>query len=1322
MSKKSCKIFPDKGKETYKKLSKDFGRDTANAVYLLGISPSFKIRHKNSIVLDKEGIPTLQSLMSIKEIQDVIGKPNIAKNESSKFTPVDNNYNNYISQVTEANKYNQENPDYTAAVFEKEGKLQIVVAPKSEASETVFNNQHSTMLLNNRLLEMFKDTGLTIDMLTDIETSQGKIGITDFSKAKEIAQGFKGLIKVANNHKGVEALSHEFSHLLVAMFKNNPLVQRSLDSLAKDLDSIKQILGEDFISEYLNHDGNRELLAEEALGRILNENLIKQTSLNNLKNKNIFQRLIDYIKNVFSKFSPNTLNNAIIEADTNMSNLAKRILSNKDAFTNEDIESTYDNKKLNALAKQAKSSLDILQHVQDIEIQRKKIFKNSYEESRESRLNRISLSIDTNTNIAKSLFDYAGNVVYYLKKYKDNIEKIDLNNPSKAFNTLREVQIHLESYGAFIDMLNAKLVQDTEAMEKDPLDVDEDNFLLQEDTIAGKHESMQKYITEITTNHKYLSQKLAETMIPVLVQYYTPFISEKVAATYAEGVDVSDILYKIFTEGEDVGFMTRYLKSAASSSDMILQLTDKVIKEAKERVREQTIAKSKEIQQLMLDAKRLGITEFSWMFEKDKKGNKTGKFIQELDFTSYYQNLKDFKQYINDKYGEDPSTQDFDEIKREFRQWHTENTDLNFNIPKKSKYLNSNYSKLSKEQKTILKRYIDLKSSIEETLGDAPSSMKFRVPPFRKSISQRLLNTNGNPIEIFKQIKKLTEDTLIERADDIQEYGEFKTGLTDFVGREFFTVPKLHSIVLEDPNEASEDVIGGLMTYAYSVYNYNAMNEVVSPLEMTRQALKNREYKKKRGGVAIKGVTTIGGLSVEKYATVDPESTRVMKMYDDFIESAVYGRTMKDNGVMKLTENKNINTNKLVNAVLGYARWIKLGFNISSNLAGILSGLAMTNIEAFANYYFSPKDLAKADALYFKELYSKSLEIGQRVKNNKLDLMREFLNIRQDFRQNNDREMRNNLIHRLFGTNFAFAVAGAGDHWLYFRTAIAMMNNTKVLYQNKEYSIYDLLTIEDATEDTKIMTLPEGITNLDGTAFDKLQLTEKISRVNQELFGNYSEEDLIAANRTITGKMLIMYRRYLAPQLAKRYGAQQSSIQFDGVTEGYYRTVMRVGRELIRGQYQITSLKDELQDFEKANIKRAVAELVQLTMMWMLVNLFDWEDDDDDKVNNVLHYFSARLLHEMGGLAPSPMFIGENIKTFADPLPIVSDIQSTLDVFSNLANPDSWTEELQSGPYKGMNRVTKAFLRGNVPIVTQFQSVSKFINTPEEAVKYYIRP
>lgn len=67
--------------------------------------------------------------------------------------------------------------------------------------------------------------------MSAIEVAAGKVGETNFNHIKSIADEFTGVLRVADNLEGGIALSEEFSHLLIGIYLDTPLVQRAINYL-----------------------------------------------------------------------------------------------------------------------------------------------------------------------------------------------------------------------------------------------------------------------------------------------------------------------------------------------------------------------------------------------------------------------------------------------------------------------------------------------------------------------------------------------------------------------------------------------------------------------------------------------------------------------------------------------------------------------------------------------------------------------------------------------------------------------------------------------------------------------------------------------------------------------------------------------------------------------------------------------------------------------------------------------------------------------------------------------------------------------------------
>ena len=159
-------------------------------------------------------------------------------------------------------------------------------------------------------------------------------------------------------------------------------------------------------------------------------------------------------------------------------------------------------------------------------------------------------------------------------------------------------------------------------------------------------------------------------------------------------------------------------------------------------------------------------------------------------------------------------------------------------------------------------------------------------------------------------------------------------------------------------------------------------------------------------------------------------------------------------------------------------------------------------------------------------------------------------------------------------------------------------------------------------------------------------------------------------------------------------------------------------------QGNIAQVWDELEDYEKANVKRAVTELFQFAVVWALANfVLNGRDKDPDRmwIMKYAEYMVQRELHELGNLTPSLTMGREILKTAQSPANIISTLQSTLNLMGSIVDPRDWNNELQSGPYEGHSTLFKNIMKAPIPIIPQINQGRRIIDGIEDATQFYIR-
>ena len=1319
MAKNYCTYVPSKGKSLFRELKKQFGYQTARGIFLRAINPEFIRDFKGTLSLDAEGVPTFESLMNNSFMKEFIGSRRIAEGLNKAYSPTEDTRENYGNLLESAYQFNTTNPqrdDFVATVeYVGDGKINVLVQPKTPEAVEKFKEQYSTQKLNDRLASIFQPLGITVGSLSQAEVNAGRVGLTDFSVARDIANGFVSMIKVANNMEGAVHLTEEFAHLIVGTFRNEPLVQRAINSLLDHDGSIQEILGDDYEDTVNFYNGDMELVAEEAVGHILQKNLSNDAENVKTPVPSLFKRMIDWIVKKFQGYKVDDVQAAIDNVDTLMSSLAEDILNGTRQITQEDIKASQREAQFNALSDRIDRNIEILRNAAKTETKRYKITKASSKKGAAKTLvNTILQYTAEDADTVEGLFHYAKHALGELRNLEAQFQMADSMTPKQKFGFLRSVRMYTQSYGSFIKALNDALIED---------ESEDDNMFLQEFELNGELVNIQEVLKELTNLSNQLAGRYTRMAMPAFAEFLKPFIGEEIVVPFGKYVGTKMSVESLLSEApKDISFMDRWLDSMADSADVILQAYDAAVKKAKDIARLQTLDDIREIQKFREKAEGMGITDFDWMFERDDEGHKSGNYISEVNFAQFEKDLREFEAGLEEKYGRNPTGEKAVLKMVERNDWLKTHAISMFGTPQPNPtmYRNRAYDRLTENQKTILNEFLALKDKFDAKLPKTRVARNKAIQ-MRKAGSQRLWESMTSPTTIFQNIKESITSSILEKEDDDQIFGNARAekGLTDFEGNEFMTLPVLFTNRLQNPDELTDDVVGSLMSYAYMANQYEQMDNIIDPLEVGYTLLtEDRKVRKTRGDKKL--IEKFDALGVEVANKVFTSESNIKQKLLDFRESQIYGKYLKDEGTFFDTK---VSVNKFTSLLLKGSSLAQLGFNWLANLANIATGLGMQNIEAAAGQFFGPKELAKADAAYAKALGPMMAELGSRTKTNKLSLFFELFDVKQNF-GSKIKNQKKNWLQRLFGAEIAFLGQDAGDHWLYGRTAIAMAMRQKVLLDGKEMSLWDALQVEGVNGSSTIKQLNyKDITDLEGNPFDVAKFSRKVAHINQTCFGIYNDDDANAANRVAMGRLLQQYRKWMKIQFNRRWQAGQQNLATDSWEEGYYRTFGRMMNQWIRGGVQLSEQWDNMTTEERANIKRAITEMVQFFAVWALANWIEWPDDKKRPwALKLAEYSSKRLAHELGGLAPSTIMSQELLKTVKSPIPATTVVQNSFNLINSAIDPTDWVDEIQSGPYKGMSTFEKNIIKAPIPGVAQYRQIDKFIGDLDNSISYYARP
>ena len=1106
----TCVIMPKKGngQTLFNDLKKEFGYERAWELWSL--SQSETLLQGKSFTRDSEGYPVIEEFLKDSDVKKFLSNEDITKLLGKKFPPVPDTRNNYESLVIQANDFNNdpENKDYIAIVdYGDNNTLKVKVKKRTINSERKAIEQYGAVILNNQIASVLAPIGITPDNITEAERAAGRIGVTDFTKANNLANDTIHVIRVADNREGYQALGEEFSHLVIGAFYNEPLVQRAINSLMTE-DILEAILGDEYEATLDFQNGDLRLVAEEALGKILRENLLAASLDNTIEGNRLIERLIKSIKNRFKGLDETSLVRAINEANGLMGQFAKDLLNKNLELTQKKINQSRRDAQFNALSDRIDANIEILKKVKDIEVKRLSITNYSKmaggSEAKAAQTKKVNdLILLANSKLTEDekklrigIYNYAKNAIEELRAVEQSLTS------NTNFGNIRRARSYVQSYASFLQDLR-------EAIQKSKEDEGFEEYLTDIELPDGTRVSMQDIIDELAKMSNEVVTRYVRLARNKLAEFLKPAFGD--IKIDGKPIDVEAIVKQAES---DITFTDMFFDSMSASSDLYLQALAKITKSKMDIARETTIDDVRRIQLLMQYADKHGINTFEWIFERDSKGNKSGNYVSKLNTALYAEDKAAMLKRLDEKYGENPKGKEAKAKIKEFREWIRENADSeDANKPRDiEKYRSKEWLAIQKDpvKKHILDEYLALKREADDLYPPNRVSIDKAIQ-MRKSKGNRFLETFSDPTKIIENIKESIKNNFLDSQDDDSIFGVTRKGMTNFDNTEYMTLPVLYTNRLKNPNEITDDIFGALMAYKYSANVYHQMESIVDPIEVARFWVtdKHRKVLQTRGDNKLQETMQVAGHKVTN--NIYKTDTQIEAKINEFVESQIYQRYIKDEGTVG-----KINIATTGNWLMRLSSAASLAFNWLTNSANVATGLAMTNIEAYAGEFFTMKELADADRAYFGLLPSMMSELGSRYKTNKLDLFSELMNIKQSYGSNIKGNQLKNILQKMFGETIAYLGQEAGDHWLYNRVGIAIAKTIKVRVPKNLKKVAKVVGLKKAEEilekiieDSEQIYLSDDETHYINkqTGATSARVTSTIAADDSDLVFNETHED-----------------------------------------------------------------------------------------------------------------------------------------------------------------------------------------------------------------------
>ena len=666
----------------------------------------------------------------------------------------------------------------------------------------------------------------------------------------------------------------------------------------------------------------------------------------------------------------------------------------------------------------------------------------------------------------------------------------------------------------------------------------------------------------------------------------------------------------------------------------------------------------------------------------------------------------------------------FTKVRLTFREWRSKREYADFAgnitykkelaIPKLSIYGNKQYTAIMSNP-TEKKYYEGMMKIRKDLLKSLPEEIvnSMLMVQIRKDFIERI---KTDPKRTMQESYK---DAVEKRETDydygVKTFNEDKTQMKH--------IPILHYRKLDNMKDLSLDFTAGMMILADMAINYKNNNKVINIVNITSDVLKVRKVFKATTGIEG-GINKITDkFMLNNTTALETVGGRGHLRFQEYINTVFYNELKDDDQGTTF----GFDTSKLADALIKYTAMNSLALNIYAGFNNVMLGNIMLREEAFVKEYIKHKDLLFATKTYWRELPSLMIDMLKLRSNNKMRLVFEELDVFQDHGQriqevNADRTN----FGRMFSLSNMFIINKGGEHQIQGRLALGMMSNLKLKDKNgNEINFYDAYEVDNYR-----LKLMEGLTKENGKPFTEKDIKSfkiKLKKVNNDLHGIYNLTDRALIQKYWQGRAAMLFRKWLRPGWNRRFQSHDYDFSLDKDIEGMYVTstkfVVSLYKELQAAKLTFATAGeayDKLEDWQKANIKRNIAEVGYFVALMVAGTLLASiaGDDDDDWLLNMTAYQANRLSTEIGFFVPG--YNATQITTLIQsPSATINQIDKIMDLVKVIdpfiiGNNDPFLREYQSGRHKGQTRL-KIWSKRTIPM---WDSVDSWFY-PEEKLKFF---
>lgn len=598
--------------------------------------------------------------------------------------------------------------------------------------------------------------------------------------------------------------------------------------------------------------------------------------------------------------------------------------------------------------------------------------------------------------------------------------------------------------------------------------------------------------------------------------------------------------------------------------------------------------------------------------------------------------------------------------------------------PKRSKYDNRKaYNKITGSAKILYDALIDVMSESNQKIAFLGNANPFKLPQM-SARDMTLLNQGGLTMDNIAYIFK---DNMLIKDDDT-DYNLSNSTRPD--GSVIKHIPTRFIKMLDDPTKITTDVVGSVIMFYHMADNFKNMSGVQNDLEMILERLSQLEIKEG------KNQKLAGTLNAFKKA-------------QDLIDMNLYG--MRKNRTTILGKDISKPMSNLYSTITK----INLAWNPWAMATNAITGQAYTDIESILGRYYDSADIRFAKSELMSNLAELVSNIGNVNHKNKILMLMQFNQVSRSNEETFERLDQSALL-RALNQHFWFNGFSAGDFIVKSQAMLSVYHNYKLIdgkfipknqftgskeEWDKAITLYDAYEIKDGKLQVKQQYLKYITEQLQN------RIQNKVAAITAKIDGMLNDTDKAAIHANTYAQFLVMHRNFMIVGLEDRFKSKQFNYNTGEVESGLYTTVGNFIKNLVSSKNinilkQATAQYEQLDDFEKYNLKKVIMETANWIALTVLVSALLIPAADDDKDNWMLQSasyvamrtaFEFRTLYnpfELTALLNSPSAAINIIETGAGMLKV---ILPTTYIGDNPFAP------VKSGAYKGLPKVLRNIIK-----------------------------